>query len=189
MPTPFEKSSAAPAAALLPGRGIYLRSIAPDDVTPTYVDWLNDPAVSRYLETRHRPQTLESVAAFVADCLARDDLRLFAICLSETRRHIGNIKVGPIKPNHALADVSLFIGERDCWGQGHASEAIALASGYAFRHMGVTKLSASFYAENVASIRAFEKAGFVAEGLRRDHYLLDGEPSDIVELGRCLKGE
>ena len=171
----------------LEGTRIRLRPITPQDVTPRYVAWLNEPEVNRFMETRHRDQSPQAVAAFVAENTGRDDRRLFAICLASDGRHIGNIKVGPIKPNHALADVSLFIGERDCWGKGYASEAIRLASRFAFAQMPVVKLSASFYADNLASIRAFLKAGYKHEGLRRRHYMLDGKPSDIVELGLCAE--
>lgn len=164
---------------------LLLRPLTLDDVTPAYVDWLNDPDVNRYLETRHQTQTLETVGAFVAAVTSRADTHIFAMGLDDGERHIGNIKVGPIKPNHALADVSLFIGEKDCWGRGYAAEAITLVSRFAFDAMPVVKLSASFYAANVASIGAFLKAGYREEGLRRKHYLLDGVPSDIVELGLC----
>ena len=170
-----------------PGGPVFLRPVTLADVTPRYVGWLNDPEVKRFLETRHRPQTLETIEAFVADMLSRADTHLCAICLDADERHIGNIKVGPIKPKHALADVSLFIGERDCWGKGYASEAIALISRFAFETMPVVKLSASFYAANQASIRAFLKAGYRQEGVRRKHYLLEGALSDIVELGLCAE--
>ena len=33
------------------------RLLSEDDVTQNYVDWLNDPEVNRYLETRHTHQS------------------------------------------------------------------------------------------------------------------------------------
>ena len=169
--------------ALLAAVEIHLRELGPDDVTERYLAWLNDPEVKRYLETRHRRQDLEAIRAFVAHVNASEDEHLFGICLTADGRHIGNIKLGPIKANHSLADVSLFTGERDCWGQGYASEAIRLVSAFAIEELGLSKLAAGFYAPNEASISAFAKAGFSREGLRRKHYLLDGEPCDIVEMG------
>lgn len=169
----------------LQSQRIALSALGLDDVSPTYVAWLNDPAVNRYLETRHVPQTLDSVRQFVADTAARDDSHLFAIRLAADSRHIGNIKLGPVKANHSLADVSLFIGEKDCWGQGYATEAITLVSRFGFETLGLSKLSASFYADNQGSLRAFLKAGYREEGRRRGHYLLDGQPHDIIETGLC----
>ena len=162
---------------------LHLRPLTEADVTPVYVGWLNDPLVSRYLETRHSAQTLKTVAAFVAAVNARDNEHLFGVFLNGRARHIGNIKLGPVHPLHGVGDVSLLIGERGEWGRGYAAEAIARLARHAFEDLRVAKLSASLYAANVGSERAFLKAGFQREGLRRAHYDLDGARSDIVELG------
>ena len=82
-------------------------------------------------------------------------------------RHIGNIKLGPIHWLHRRADLSLFIGERKYWGQGYASEAIALVRDWAFRELDLQKLNAGIYSGNHGSRRAFEKCGFELEGTLR----------------------
>ncbi len=165
------------------GERLHLRPLTPEDVGEAYVGWLNDPEVVRFLETRHSAQTRETVVAFVAAVNARENEHLFAVLLNDGDRHIGNIKVGPIHPVHRVGDVSLLIGARDLWGRGHAAEAIALVSRHAFQALGVRKLSAGLYAANVGSERAFLKAGWRREGLRRQHYELNGVRSDVVELG------
>lgn len=160
-----------------------LRPLTVDDCTPVYLGWLRDPEVNRYLETRHTVQTLETIRAFVAGVAARDDETLFGIFRKSDGAHVGNIKVGPVKPIHATADVSLFIGDRTAWSRGLAREAIAAVSAHAFSQMGVRKLSASMYTPNIGSTRAFLNAGYREEGRRRDHYDLDGRRCDVVELG------
>ncbi len=175
------------AAGRLQGERLFLRALAPADVTERYLGWLQDAEVSRFLETRHERQTLDGIEAYVRATLDRDDSWLFAICRRPDGAHIGNIKLGPIKPHHSVADVSLLIGERACWGQGYGTEAIVLATDYAFAELGLGKLSAGLYAQNVASLKAFLAAGYRQEGLRRKHYLLDGEPADIIELGCCAE--
>ncbi len=164
---------------------LYLRPLTVDDVSERYVAWLNDSDVTRYLETRHAPQTHETVRAFVAGVNARENEHLFGVFERDGDRHVGNIKVGPVHPIHSMADVSLLIGEREVWGRGYAAEAICRIVRHAFEDLGVFKLSASLYAENIASERAFRKAGFLREGLRAKHYDLEGSRSDIVELGLC----
>ncbi|WP_160300155.1 GNAT family N-acetyltransferase [Devosia limi] len=159
-----------------------LRELQVADITPAYIGWMSDRETNRYLETRHSAQTPESVAAFVARVAAAPDEFLFGIFLP-TGRHIGNIKVGPIRPVHGVADVSLLIGDAACRGQGFGTEAIRAVSAFAFDNLGVSKLSASMYLPNEGSTRAFLRAGFVREGLRVKHYDLDGERCDLVELG------
>lgn len=162
---------------------LYFRPLTGADCSPQYLGWLTDPEVNRYLETRFAQQSIESIRAFVEGVNAGDGEHLFGIFLRAGERHIGNIKIGPINRQHQLADISLFIGERGCWGQGYATEAIVAASRHAFGSLQVRKLSAGMYAPNQASYRAFRKAGYREEARRPAHYLLEGKPCDILELG------
>jgi [ribosomal protein S5]-alanine N-acetyltransferase len=92
-----------------------LRALEPSDLNATYLGWLNDPKVNRYLETRFLPQTQEALQAYWQ--AHRDDPAgpWFAICLAADGRHIGNIKLGPIQWLHRRADLSLLIGDRGSW--------------------------------------------------------------------------
>lgn len=164
---------------------LLFRLLVQSDVTATYVSWLNDPEVGRFLETRFSTQSEKDVSDFVAAMQADSLSHLFGIFLKTDGEHIGNIKVGPVSPRHRVADVSLFIGAKACWGQGFATEAIRAISRWSFDELGLLKLSASMYAENEGSARAFDKAGYRVEGVRRRHYLLEGKSSDVLEYGLC----
>jgi [ribosomal protein S5]-alanine N-acetyltransferase len=149
----------------LTGRLVSLRPISLDDCTERYVNWLRDPEVNRYLETRWVEQTLESVRAFVI-AVGRDPTsHLMAITDAESDRHIGNIKIGPIRSHHNYADLSYFIGDRDYWGRGYATEAIQLAIRLGFERLGLHRMQAGTYSTNVGSARALEKAGFIRDAI------------------------
>jgi len=66
-----------------------------------------------------------------------------------------------------------------------AGVAIGLISRYAVRTLRLRKLAAGVYAPNVGSARAFVRAGYRQEGLRRRHLTLDGRPVDLLEFGLC----
>lgn len=165
------------------GSKIYLRKISQSDVNDKYVSWLNDPQINKYLETRWNEQTMQSVSDFVKSKLEKDDEPLFAICTIEEDIHIGNIKLGPINPYHKNADVSLFIGEKKYWGKGFAKEAIKLITDYGFKILNLNKLKAGAYAENLGSINAFKKCGYIQEGLLRKQAICNGGLMDIVLVG------
>lgn len=164
------------------GQKVFLRPVTLSDAVTAYVGWLNDKEVNRFLETRHKEQTPESVRAYIKATLAREDELFLAICLKENNLHIGNIKIGPINLIHGFGDISLFIGDKDKWGKGYATEAIKLISQYAFDNLGLHKLTAGCYECNIASIKAFEKAGFKKEFSQRKQYLFEGEYIDRVCL-------
>jgi [ribosomal protein S5]-alanine N-acetyltransferase len=159
------------------------RPLGTEDCNATYLGWLNDPIINRFLETRHSEQSLESIRAFVEAVNARENEHLFGIIQKTDGAHIGNIKVGPISAIHHRGDVSLFIGERAAWGKGFACEAISGISRFAFDVLGVKKLCSGMYAENQGSFRAFLKAGYKHEGTRRHQGMIDGVLLDILECG------
>ena len=170
--------------SVLKSSRLLLRSLALGDLNHRYLGWLNDPEVNTYLETRFLPQTLEAMQTYWE--AHRDDPSSpwFAICLaSEDYRHIGNIKLGPIQWVHRRGDLSLFIGERSCWGKGYASEAIALVRDWAFLELDLQKLNAGIYEGNIGSRRAFEKCGFELEGTLRQEVVSAGQRLNVWRLG------
>jgi RimJ/RimL family protein N-acetyltransferase len=155
------------------------------DAEGAYHAWMNDPEVTRYLESRFRPHSVESLREFIAaqqrkggDCL------FLALTLREGGRHIGNIKLEPIDWVHRRGEVGILIGDRSYWGKGYATEAIELLTAFAFRTLNLHKLTAGAYSVNVGSVRAFEKAGYVREGLRPSHCWCNGAYVDLVLLGK-----
>ena len=168
---------------MLNSERLMLRPVLSSDINESYRNWLNDSAVNRYLETRFLPQTLESLHAYWS--AHRDDPASpwFAICLASDHRHIGNIKLGPIHWLHRRADISLFIGERNCWGQGYAAEAISMVRDWAFSELDLQKLNAGIYSGNIASRRAFEKCGFELEGTLKQDVVSAGKRMDVWRFG------
>ena len=167
----------------LEGERIYLRRVRPEDVNETYCKWMNDPEVNKYLESRFSSHSLETLKEYVRSKLGDEKNAFFAIILKKGDRHIGNIKIGPIDTVHRLADIGILIGEKDCWGEGYGSEAIRLIVEYAFDKLNLHKVTAGCYAPNEGSIKAFKKAGFSQEGVRKSHCYCDGKYVDDILLG------
>lgn len=165
------------------GERIYLREVRLSDVNENYYRWMNDPEVTQYLESRFHPNSLEGLRDYVAGKVQDRDNVFLAIVLKDGDRHVGNIKIGPINWIHRFADIGILIGEKECWGKGYAAEAIRLVVDYAFRVLNLRKLTASCYEVNHGSVKAFEKVGFVIEGVRKQHFYCDGTYTDGVLLG------
>lgn len=182
--TRIPQLTSARSALFLEGERLYLRGVTSEDVTDAYLRWMNDPEVTRYLESRFFPQTKEGIRSFVESLQGDRDNAFFAIVLKEGDRHIGNIKLGPINWLHRLGEIGLMIGEKDTWGKGYAAEAIRLITDYAFRHLNLHKVTAGCYGSNQGSARAFERAGFTVEGLRPQHFFCEGEYVDFILLGK-----
>ena len=162
---------------------IFLRNLRPEDVSQAYVDWMNDPEIVQFTESRFSSHSMESIREFAQACHGDPDVILFGIFDNATELHIGNIKLGPINRRHLLGDIGIIIGRREFWGKGIATEAISLLRDYAFSEMGLHKLAAGCYSTNLGSAKAFEKAGFALEGRRPNHSLAGNEWVGLLEFG------
>ena len=166
------------------GEHIFLREVRREDVNENYYQWMNDNEITRYTESRFYPYSTEQLQIYVSSLDGKRESVFLAIIEKTSVQHIGNIKLGNIDWIHRRADIGVIIGDKNCWGQGYAGEAIALLSEYAFRKLNLHKVWAGCYANNIGSIRAFKKAGFTEEGVQRRHYYYDGQYIDLVLLGK-----
>ncbi|MBU0986970.1 MAG: GNAT family N-acetyltransferase [Proteobacteria bacterium] len=169
--------------SVINGDRIFLREVELADVNQTYIQWMNDPEVTQYLESRFFPQSMESISAFVKHQIEDPHVAFLAICLNENKLHIGNIKLGPVDVIHRFADVGLVVGDKKFWGKGYGNEAIGLVVKYAFQTLNLNKLVANCYQLNKGAIKAFRKNGFEIEGVWSKHHFCKGKYIDTVLLG------
>lgn len=163
----------------LHGHQIYLRQIELTDCNDTYVKWLNDPDVNQYLETKWSEQNIDSVCSFVKSQRENMHSILFAIITNVENRHIGNIKIGPIHPHYNHADISYFIGEKEYYHKGIATEAIKLVCKFGFNELNLHRIEAGAYDCAVGSWRALEKNGFIREAVFKEQILFNGSYIDV----------
>lgn len=167
---------------------LYLRALSEKDATLNYVNWLNNPEVNRYLETRHSVQSIGSCKAFIRQCNEDEGAHLYGIFLKDGERHIGNTKLGFIHEQYARGELSLFIGDKAYWGKGLAGEVVQALTQYGFKNLGLERIEAGCYEENLASLRVFLKTGYTVEGYRRNHVVSDDSRQGCFVLG-ILKNE
>lgn len=165
------------------GNRLYLRHLVRSDAGGPYYDWMNNPEITQYLESRFRPSTVADLQAFVEKTNSDPNVFFFAIVQKDGDRHIGNIKLGPVNWIHRLAEIGIMIGAQDCWGKGYATEAISILSQFAFETLNLHKVTAGCYGVNEGSRKAFLKAGFAQEGVRKQHNYLNGIYTDAVLFG------
>lgn len=169
------------------GDRIYLREILLSDANSRYCRWMNDKEVNRYLESRFERWSEKKLRDYIRKVRRDPDYVFFAIMTKGGNSHIGNIKLGPINRTHKYSDMGVIIGEKSHWGKGFAAEAISMVVDFAFKKLDLHKLTAGAYANNLGSVKAFRKAGFSVEGVRKKQYLSGRERVDCIMLGIVRK--
>lgn len=160
---------------------ILLKVLRLNDVSEPYVAWLNDYEVTKFTEQKYFRHTLESAKTFVSQKFNSEDDLLFGIFFDGT--HIGNIKLGPIRFEHMSAEVSYFIGEKKFWGKGIASKCVETVVHFAVTELGLKKINASYYENNIGSAKVLEKCGFVVEGNKISDVIFEDKRIGSVLVG------
>jgi ribosomal-protein-alanine N-acetyltransferase len=158
-------------------RRIFLKLLSEQDVTEKYLSWMADGEVMQYLESRWFSHTVDSIRGYVKRMNESPNDFLFGI-FDDEFGHIGNIKIGGINQLHRFGDVGLVIGEKAVRGRGYGTKAIQMATEYAFKELNLNKLTAGMYANNVASHKAFLKAGYRQVGYYEKHWFCQGKYVD-----------
>lgn len=96
---------------------------------------------------------------------------------------IGQIELTEIHPLQRRAEMHMLIGADGVRSRGYGSEAVRVLLDHAFRNLQLRRVTLIVDADNPRAMRCFEKAGFVREGLLRQHRLRHGEPVDMMIMG------
>ncbi|SFK83194.1 ribosomal-protein-alanine N-acetyltransferase [Paenibacillus sp. 1_12] len=114
----------------------------------------------------------------------------FAIRSKGTGAFIGWCGVGVLDFSAPDKELYYLIG-RDYWGNGYATEAANAMSAYAFDIIGLDRLYAKADIRNAASLRIFEKLGFVFDrvlsGLTGDYKDCNGELLHVLTKERFIE--
>jgi RimJ/RimL family protein N-acetyltransferase len=81
------------------------------------------------------------------------------------------------------AEIGYWLGE-PFWGRGIVSEALILISERAFERLNLLRLFALAFAENAASTRVLEKAGYACEGVLKSGAVKHGRVYDQLLYAR-----
>ncbi len=138
---------------------LYLRPSWPEDWQELFA-LLSDTSISFNIAGESWPHTVEETKAFVSK--PRENLLPhFFIYLRDDNggRLIGGIGFGR---NGDEVELGYWIAPSE-WGQGYATEALDAMLAHA-RMLGHSRVIASHFAENAATARVLEKAGFVPTG-------------------------
>ena len=158
---------------------LYLQLLKESDFDDRYVNWHFDSHTS-YYSASNRVFTKKNLLDEYHNGITNKNNYHYGIFYRETKTLIGVIKLGIIDWNHKTSDMIAFIGDKNYLGLGLAAEAIALGNMIAFNEHKLRKLYGGMFKENIGSVKAYLKAGWVIEGVMKDQYLSLGAAQDRV---------
>lgn len=149
--------------------------------TGTYLQWLNDPEVNRYLEI-FEPYSKKQLEDYLLTAEKNEHLLFWAIHARDNDKHIGNIKIDPVNRYHGIGEYGIMMGDRSEWGKGYAYEASTTIIDYCFGEQKLRKITLGVVEENTAALMLYRKLGFVTEGVYKKHGLYNGHYCDLLRM-------
>jgi len=144
---------------------------------------LNHPEVRQ--GTGHdSPMTLADERESIETLREEDEWTAFLV--TTDGEQIGVAGLSHIQESMGVAEVGYFY-DPSAWGEGYATDALECLVAHAFEERRLHKLYGLLYANNDASRRVLEKAGFRKEGHFRDHHFHDGEYRDRLQYGLTVE--
>ncbi len=140
------------------GRRIYLRPLTENDVSEKYSSWLNDPEVTKYVDSKKA--TIEDLKEYVKVKYNDPNCLFLGIFLKNNDIHIGNVKLEPINFKERTARAGLLMGEKQYWNQGYETETYTILENYAFKNLKLMEIDAGLYKEDLTAIKNLENSGF-----------------------------
>lgn len=154
-----------------------------DGDADSLVEHANNINVAKNLRDRFpHPYTKQNAREFLKFAAGRDDQSNLAIEVQGAA--VGAIGYVPgTDVERFSAEIGYWLGEA-LWGRGIVTEAVMLVTDHAFAGLNLLRLFALPFADNAASARVLQKAGYVLEGRLRASCVKYGIPRDQLLYAR-----
>lgn len=165
------------------GDRLYLKEISIEDIAGSVMSWFDDEELMKFYTSSKNKITKEKLLSSIEEGKLNGNLFTYGIFTNDTNTLIGTIKLGPIHFVHKTSDLVALIGNKDYLRKGLSIDAIRLGNQLAFEKFDIRKLYGGMYESNIASIKAYTRAGWFIEGRLKGFYMVDGKNEDRILVG------
>lgn len=165
----------------LKGEKVGLRAMERGDLD-LYKNWLNDSAVTQYLEMGWRPYTEKDLEATYQEATQGQTAVVFVVCDLKTNKPIGTTGLYLINWPGRRAQYRILIGDSAYLGKGYGTEINRLIIKHGFERMNLHTIYLGVNAENKGALRSYEKAGYLHDGVHRDFVYNNGRYYDSIAM-------
>ena len=162
-------------------RLVHLRPIRREDSGLLY-EWITDRELVLLNSSYWPVSEIDHEKWLESMLIRRSDLVIFVI--EDLDGHaLGTCQLVNINWIHRSAELQIRIGVKTNQGRGLGTAAVKMLCEFGFEDLGLRRISLFVWAGNLRARRAYEKAGFLEEGIMKEAAFVDGNFEDIVVMG------
>lgn len=150
--------------------------------------WINDDEVIRYSLTKfHTIKSKDQITDWFLSMISNSNS--FTIGIENLQGNlIGHVGISGINNVDKNGEYFIFIGDKNYWGKGIASQATKDMVRLGFEKLDLHRIFLTASSNNKGALRAYKKAGFIEEGEMREAFCRNNQYSNKVFMG-ILKDE
>lgn len=169
---------------LFQGQLVNLRAIKDEDLKLA-AEYMSDPEILYNLDfDAPFPQSLEDQKRWMEeDRKNQDRYKGFNLAI-ETKdgKYLGTCGVNHMDKKNKVAQVGIFIGDKEYQGKGYGTDAMKLLLEYLFDEFNANKVKLGVFSFNKRAIRSYEKCGFKVEVVQREALYRFGTYHDVINM-------
>lgn len=146
------------------------------DLVDDYLIMVNDPEIQKFISKKTKVYSKEDEINWVNSKLEEGAL-VFSMISKEDGSYIGNVELMDIE--NGSAEVGLCI-TKTMQNKHYGTEALKKIINYAFLELGLNRLTATIFSNNVRSLHNVEKLGFKRCNIEKNVKVEDGISVDDV---------
>ncbi len=160
---------------------VHLRPIRREDSGLLY-EWITDRELVLLNSSYWPVSEIDHENWLESMLIRRSDLVIFII-EDMDGNSFGTCQLVNINWVHRSAELQIRIGSKTNQGRGLGTAAVKMLCEFGFDDLGLHRISLFVRAGNLRARRAYEKAGFLQEGVMKEAALVNGDFEDVVVMG------
>lgn len=161
---------------------IELRPLEKNDAYP-FFSWLNDEEVIKYsMSSFQRLSTEVQIQKWFDHLFEEQNVYNVGIFLSSSQQLIGYAGISGLSTINKSGEYFIFIGDKNQWGKGIGMLVTQKIVDYGFRTLNLNRIMLTVSKPNIGGVKAYERAGFVQEGILREACYRDGAYHDKIVM-------
>lgn len=153
------------------------------DDTNDFYKWSGDREATQFSFFSYSyPQSKAEITHWFSGIKHSKSTVTFGICCSETRALIGCAGIASMRRLNRSGEYCISIGEKSYWGKGLGTDVTKFITDYGFNTLGLHRIDLTAFSSNDAAIKAYEKARYVDDGVKRESGYRNGKHLDKVQM-------
>ena len=153
---------------------------------PVLHKWINNKELVNF-NSYYKPVSWESHLNWFKTITSNTNMVIFGIRLANDNKLIGTGQLHSIHPVYRSAELQIRIGDTHEHSKGYGTDAIKLLIQYGFNDLNLNRIYLGVFVDNIRAIKAYEKVGFIKEGLQRMSGYINGKYKDVVMMSILKK--